>query len=253
MAEMSNPEHGRSDLDQVELTRACALSEHALVLASVKTTADHYESASVVWRYDASSGVPRWEAKQVECDVAQLIPSDRQADCVLLSSEGVVIVDVFGAQTQERLIGAGTWIDGAKGYGRMLSLAKIGEALHACGNGGQIYVRQPSGQWSLLTEAVLFDAEADARLNRKAPLTTDPDFLQWLMDSRTQRPRNLSLHAIAGQREDAVYVCGVAGTTPVLCFWDGQTLHELDLPLEAAALTGIHIEHADSVWVGVRA
>ena len=157
MAEMINPEHGRSDLDQVELIRACALSEHSLVLASVKTTADLYEPASVVWRYDASSDVPRWEAKPVECDVSQLIPSGRQDDCVLLSSEGVVIVDVFGAQTHERLIGAGTWIDSAKGYGRMLSLAKIGETLHACGNGGQIYVRAPSGQWSLLTDAVLFE------------------------------------------------------------------------------------------------
>jgi len=249
MAAMSNPDLDRSELDPVELTRACALSEHSLVLVCVKTSSDIYDPASVVWKCDASTGVPCWEARRVDCDVAQLVPSDTQADCVLLSSEGVVIVDVFGAHTQERLIGAGTWIDVAKGYGRMLSLAKIGEALHACGNGGQIYVRNPAGQWSLLTDAVLFDAEADARLNRKAPLTTDPDFLQWLMDSRMQRPRNLSLHAIAGLHEDAVYACGVAGTTPVLCFWDGQTLHELDLPIDAAALTGIHVEHEDSVWV----
>jgi len=249
MAEMSKLALGKSDLDRFELTRACALSEHSLVLACVKTSSDIYEPASVVWKYDASSGVPRWEARPVERDVAQLIPSDTQTDCFLLSSEGVVIVDVFGAQSQERLSGAGTWIDGAKGYGRMLSLAKIGDTLHACGNGGQIYVRNPSGQWSLLTDTILFDAEADARLSRKAPLTTEPDFLQWLMDSRMQRPRNLSLHAIAGLHEEAVYACGVTGTTPLLCFWDGQTLHELDLPLDAAALTGIHVERDDSVWV----
>ncbi|WP_206915137.1 hypothetical protein [Agrobacterium sp. OT33] len=184
----------------------------------------------------------------MDVHVEKIIPSTSAGDCIVLSSEGEVIVDVFTEPSIERIVGAGTWIEGSKGYGRLLSIARVDDMLLATGNGGQIYVRREK-DWRLLTDTILFDPEAHARLSRTAPPTTDPGFLQWLMDSRGQRPRNISLHDVAGHNTDSVYVCGIDGTTPVLFFWDGTALNELKVHLEETALTGIYIENEDSVWI----
>lgn len=231
-----------------ELTRACVLNENSVVVSSVKSDADRYEPKSAVWRYFEADGVAHWEAQQVDVHVEKIIPSTRPDDCMVLSSEGEVIVDVFTQPKVERIVGAGTWNEGAKGYGRLLSLTRVGDELYATGNGGQIYVRGEK-DWRLLTDTILFDPEEHARLSRMAPPTTDPGFLQWLMDSRAQRPRNISLHDVAGLNKDSIYVCGVDGTKPVLFFWDGTNLHELKVHLEETALTSIYIEHEDSVWI----
>ncbi|MDQ7774933.1 MAG: hypothetical protein Q4615_02980 [Paracoccus aminovorans] len=63
--------------------------------------------------------------------------------------------------------------------------------------------------------------------------------------------RNIVFRDIAGLSEDAIYICGEVGpgTKPVLRYWDGETLEELKVPVEEAALTGIFIESPDSVWI----
>ncbi|MDR6099851.1 hypothetical protein QE369_000029 [Agrobacterium larrymoorei] len=236
------------DIETIELTRACVLDGNSIVVSSVKSDADVYEPKSVVWRYSESGGAAQWEAREMDVHVEKIIPSTSSGYCIVLSSEGEVIVDVFTEAHVERIVGAGTWIEGSKGYGRLLSIARIDDLLFACGNGGQIYVRGDEG-WRLLTDTILFDPEAHTKLSRTAPPTTDPGFLQWLMDSRSQRPRNISLHDVAGHNKDAVYVCGVDGTKPVLFFWDGAALRELKVHLEETALTGIYIENEDSVWI----
>jgi len=241
---MINPTDG-----SFELTRTCAVDDRTVFVSSVESNSDIYEPASTVWRYSDLDGTPQWMSTHVDSHIETIIPSDSPNDCIVLSSEGEVIFNPLTGLTVERLICAGTWIDGAKGYGRMLSLSRIGDRLIACGNGGQIYFRKDSGNWSLLTKALLFDPEAHARLRRTAPPTTDPGFLQWLTDSRAQKPRNISLHDIAGVSDDAIYICGVEATKPILCFWDGTTLHELKTYLDEAAFTGIYIENPDSVWV----
>ncbi len=230
-----------------ELTRACALSDQSIVVVSVDSTSDVYEPKSVLWRYSQESG-SGWEAKLIDVHVANIIPSEDRSDCIVLSSEGQVTIDIFRETRVEQIVGAGTWIEYAKGYGRMLSLARVDHALFASGNGGQIYVRRDDG-WHLLTDSILFDPEHDAKLDKTAPLTTDPGFLQWLMDSQSNRPRNISLHDIAGNHRNSIYVCGVEGTKPVLFYWDGVFLNELKVHLEDTALTGIFIENDDSVWV----
>lgn len=236
------------NVERIELTRACVLSGNSIVVSSVKSNADVYEPKSVVWRYSEAGGAARWEAREMDLHVEKIIPSNKPDDCIVLSAEGEVVVDVFTGATAERIVGAGTWIDGSKGYGRLLSIAWVDETLFASGNGGQIYVRGDK-DWRLLTDTILFDPEAHARISRTAPPTTDPGFLQWLMDSRSQRPRNISLHDVAGQNKNSVYACGVDGTKPVLFFWDGTALHELKVHLEETALTGIYIENEDSVWI----
>ena len=236
-------------IEKSELTRACAASEQSLLVSSVVESSDLYEPDSVVWKYDRSGGVSQWEDRKVAAHVERIISSADSHDYVVMSSEGEVIFDVFSSGAIERMTGAGTWIDGAKGHGRMLALARIEDTLYSSGNGGQTYVRSQPNQWRILTNDPLFDPDAHARLSKAAPPTDDPRFLQWLMESRSKRPRNISFHDINGLSHDAIYLCGVEGIKPVLCFWDGSALHELKVHLEEAALTGIHIEHADSVWV----
>ena len=236
------------DVGPNELTRACVLSGNSIVVSSVKSSSDVYEPKSVLWRYSETGGAAKWEAREMDVHVEKIIPSKSAGDCIVLSSEGEVIVDVFTEPSIERIAGAGTWIEGSKGYGRLLSIARVDDMLLATGNGGQIYVRGEK-DWRLLTDTIIFDPEAHARLSRTAPPTTDPGFLQWPMDSRGQRPRNISLHDVAGHNTDSVYVCGIDGTTPVLFFWDGTALNELKVHLEETALTGIYIENEDSVWI----
>lgn len=233
----------------IELTRACAVGERSLVVSSVSRDSDIYEPQGTLWRFSDEDGEARWGSREVEAHVERIVPNAGQGDVALLSSEGEVILDVFSNPVTERIMGAGTWIDGAKGYGRMLALAWVGGRLHASGNGGQIYVRSAPGTWTMLTDALLFDPDAHRRLSQTAPATTDPGFLQWLRESRAARPQNLALHDIAGLGQDAVYVCGVDATKPFLAFWNGSTVEELKTFLDEGALTGIHVERPDSVWV----
>ncbi|OZI38044.1 hypothetical protein CAL29_06745 [Bordetella genomosp. 10] len=245
----------RSKAGKIEFTRARARSADVLVIGAVLSDWDVHHPEARLFRYE-HDGKPgeQWYFDDFDFHLQDItrfrnLDVDPKTDYLTyLSSEGDVYHAWWKGNFREKITGAGSWVDDAEGRGRLSAISQIGDKLYACGNGGQMYVRSGSN-WHLLTKSILFDPEAHARLGRTAPPTTDPGFLQWLMDSRRQEPRNLSLHDIAGQREDAIYVCGVEGTKPVLCFWDGGALHELEVPLEEAALTGIHMEHAESVWV----
>lgn len=239
----------KSESGQFELTRACCASENAIALSAVDATSDIYEPASVLWQYAHSGAAAGWDRREIAAHVERIVSVGSRQGYALLSSEGEVLLNVFSDLSVERIIGAGTWIDGAKGYGRMLALCGDGDSFYASGNGGQVYVRHSPAEWELLTDKLLYDPDAESRLNQTAPLTTDPGFLEWLMESMSKRPRNIAFHDISVLNEDAIYMCGVDGTTPILCFWDGAELHELKIHINEGALTGIFIENQDSVWV----
>lgn len=234
---------------RLEFTRACALSEFCFVASSVKTTSDFYEPESTLWRYERAGEQTTWVKRHITAHVERIVATKDAKDCAVLSAEGEIFFDAFGDTSHERIMGGGTCIDGAKGYGRMLALAQSGTDFYASGNSGQIYFKHEIGQWQLLTDQLLYNPEAESRINETAPLTTDPEFLNWLMTSMSKRPRNIAFHDVCALRSDAVYLCGVDATKPILCFWDGSNLRELKVHLDKAALTGIHIENEDSVWV----
>lgn len=131
----------------------------------------------------------------------------------------------------------------------MLAISQIGETLYACGQGGQIYRRVGRDNWSLLTDALLFDMDAYLQKKESRPLTTDPGYIDWLRNFKKQSPKNITLYDIKGFSENAIYLCGSEDTKPVLYYWDGMSLHEQKVYLEETALTGILMADEDSVWV----
>ncbi|WP_299971168.1 hypothetical protein, partial [uncultured Roseobacter sp.] len=118
------------------------------------------------------------------------------------------------------------------------------------GAGGQIFIRAARDNWHMLTDAVLFDPKRELEEIRSAPDSDDPAYMDWLMASLEDNSnRNVQFFDMQGLSEDAIYICGVSppGAKPVLCYWDGETLEELKVPLAEAALTGIYIESPDDV------
>jgi hypothetical protein len=179
---------------------------------------------------------------------------------VLMSSEGDVYHLYWKENFAERISqAAGTWTATETVLGRLTTLRQIGQRLYACGAGGQIYVRDGRDDWRMLTDAVLFDPKARKRQKEQeeaagnvAPPRGSEEWIQWRIQRALNPPsRNILFLDIQGLSEEAIYLCGVVGpgAKPVLCYWDGATLEELKVPMEEAALTGIHIENPDSVWV----
>lgn len=240
----------------IEFTRACARSDQVVVMSAVLKDSDVYAPESRIFRFEHDAPASdQWYFDDFDFHMQDITlfnnpEIDPTTDYLTyLSSEGDVYHAWWKGNFREKIPGTGTWVADAKGHGRMSAITQIGDKLYACGQGGQIYWRQGRDKWSLLTNTLLFDMASYQKMREGRPRTDDPDYLPWLLEFQKRTPRNISLNAIKGLTEDAVYICGVEGTKPVLCFWDGSTLHELRVHLEEAALTGIYIEHADSVWI----
>lgn len=248
----------------IMLTRAAALSADTLMLSAVLDEDNDeaiYEPAARVFQYEHRNAPgDQWFYDDVTLSVQDIsvvenidISPERNRLFALLGAEGDVYYFSKPDRVQEMIEGAGKNNPGSKRYGHALDLKQIDRSLYVIGTGGQIYVRKIRGEWRILTDAVLLDQEA----NRRQKPDPEPEFLseEWfaMTTEMALNPvsRNIIFHDIAGFSEDAIYLCGVTGpgSKPVLCFWDGQTLEELKVPLQEAALTGIHIESPDSVWI----
>jgi hypothetical protein len=85
---------------------------------------------------------------------------------------------------------------------------------------------------------------------KQAPASSDPSYLEWITDAALNPvSRNIYFNDVQGLTEDTIYICGEESIKPVLCLWDGTTLRELDCGITEGALTGIHIESPDSIWI----
>lgn len=248
-------------------TRACAASANSLMLSATRDTAEIYTPDARIYQYEhggASGG--EWFSEDFSFSVqdiavvddAQISPG-RPRGYAMLSAEGDVYYFSRPGRIEEMIRGAGTTNPGSKFYGKVFNLRQIGSHLYVCGAGGQIYKRRGPDDWGLLTDAVLFDPNAErqrdaaqASEGRPTPRIGSPEWKEWIIN-RGLNPasRDIFFNDIQGLSEDAIYICGEVGpgTKPVLCYWDGQTLHELKVPVTEAALTGIYIENRDSVWV----
>jgi hypothetical protein len=238
------------------LSRARAASENVISIVTVVENSEIYQAnaRAYQYRYQVGPGEDwRYEAFSLSVqDVAYYRDRDSaQSYFTLLSAEGDVYHFASPERFQERIVGAGTTADDSKFYGKLLKISQIGERLYACGAGGQIYARHGRDDWKLLTDRVLYDRVANENnLANEEPEAMTPAWFEWVQ-KRALNPvaRQVVLYDIKGLSEDAIYLCGTERTKPILCFWDGSELHEINVPLAEAALTGIYIENAESVWV----
>ena len=157
----------------IELTRACARSDLTLALVAVRDTAEAFDPDGRFYRYDRDDPPPQnWTYADFQFHIQSL--TDFRSDehptpdgyLVLMCSEGDVYHTYWKENLREKIRGAGSWSDDAKGYGRLTKIKQIGSHLHACGEGGQIYVRNGVGSWEMLTDELLFDPGAEEALNR---------------------------------------------------------------------------------------
>lgn len=241
----------------IEFTRACARSENTLAVAAVRVDAEPFQPDGRYFRYDRLDPPPQnWIYEDFSFHFESIavfenpdIPTP-DGYFVIMSSEGDIRHTYWQGAFQEKILGAGTWSDDAKGFGKLMGFGQIGRQLYACGSGGQIYVRSGRDNWNLLTDTVLYDPEADRKIADPEPEFLSPEWEEWVAKSALNpASRNIFFNDIKGLSEDSIYVCGEEGVRPVLCHWNGKTLEELDVPLPEAALTGIHVESEDSVWV----
>jgi hypothetical protein len=241
---------------KLEFTRACGRSADVLVVNAVQELSDTYDPDCRIYRFEHDGKLgEQWYYDNFNFSMQDITlfhnsDVDPTTDYLTyLSSEGDVYHAWWKGNFREKILGAGTWVDDAKGYGRLLSITSIEDALYAAGAGGQIYVRKARDDWRPLTDKLLFDPETHQKIGNEAPDTTDPKFLDWLMNSEKDEPRNVYFNCIRGISKEQIYLCGEEGTRPILCFWDGAALHELNTHLPEAALTSIYIESLDSIWV----
>ena len=244
----------------IRLTRACAASGDSLMVTATLQDAEIYQPDARIFQYEYRNPEgERWYFDDFALSVQRMvmiedaeISPDRPRHYAFISAEGDTFHFARPDRVQEMIPGAGTANPGAKFYGKLHTLRQIGSQIYACGAGGQVYVRHGRDDWRMLTDAVLFDPETELHAIRKAPPMNDPGYADYVINLALNPPsRNILFNDMQGLSEDAIYLCGEVGpgTKPVLCFWDGETLEELKLPLAEAALTGIYIESPDSVWV----
>lgn len=246
----------------IQFTRAAASSPDTLMVSAVLAENNDeliYQPAARVFQYEHRNEVGRrWFHDDFDLSVQDIVyihdsaitPPARHFS--LLGAEGDVYHIAKPEHYVERIEGAGTANPGSKFYGKVLTLRQLAEHLYACGDGGQIYLRRGRDEWKMLTDSLLFDPDFHQKLMAEAPDFNDPSYLEWMIDAaQNPKDRNILFFDINGLSGDAIFLCGVVGpgSKPVLCFWDGKTLEELKVPLAEAALTGIHIENEDSVWI----
>ena len=146
----------------IELTRACALSDLTLALVAVRDTAEAFDPDGRFYRYDRDDTPPQnWTYADFQFHIQSMtvFHSDEHPTpdgyFVLMSSEGDVYHTYWQENFQEKIKGAGSWSDDARGYGRLTKIKQIGSRLYACGEGGQVYVRQSRDNWKMLADILI--------------------------------------------------------------------------------------------------
>ena len=252
----------------IRFTRAIAASQNSLTVCAIRDGAEPYTPDARLFQYEHLGHGPRgdtWFYDDFAMSIQDIIfardmgSAERPSYYAHLSSEGEIHHSARPEQYREIIPGTGADEIGNKFYGYVYTLRQIGARLYVCGDGGQIYVRHGRDDWRMLTDAVLFDPrarerqrEAEQAAGVSPPPRGSDEYVQWRLQRVLNPPsRNILFNDMQGLSEDAIYLCGEVGpgSKPVLCYWDGATLEELKVPMEEAALTGIHIESPDSVWV----
>lgn len=242
------------------LTRAQAASANSLMLAATLENAEIYTPDARIFKYEhESASTEQWSSADFSLsiqDIAIISDADASFDTravyAILSADGDVVYFSQPERAYEVIQDSTPPHRKSAFYGEVFKLQQIGAHQYACGSRGQIYQRRRPSNWQLLSDAVLLHPDAVTKSIRSSPGINDPGYMDWLLSSiHDPATRNILFNDIKGMSNDSIYICGETGpgTKPVLCYWDGTTLHELKLPISEGALTGIYIENRDSVWI----
>jgi hypothetical protein len=134
--------------------------------------------------------------------------------------------------------------------GFLNKLRQVGATLYAVGAGGQAYRREANGGWRVLDRALLDGPRADSEwileFARNPALLEDPGQHSQLL-ARLDRERAKLFWALAGEAEDAIYVCGER-TDGLLYLWNGVEATACALPA-SGSLRDILIAPDGAVWI----
>lgn len=240
----------------LSLGRAFALSEDNIFFAGVYEDWDVFEPATRMFTYRKDRPGSPWGHLDFEFHTAgmalYIAPEKKdQTYFIALSSEGEVYFHCMTDQSikphTEQIPNAGLENKDAVGYGRMTSIRQIGDRLYACGNGGQIYVRQAKNEWEILSPDILWDPTEYAKAFENEP-EDEEDYDDWYdavdKEQGEKNPAYMLLD-INGPSENEIYICGEQGA---LFLWDGQTLEDADADAQGA-LTNIHVTDEGVVWI----
>jgi len=170
------------------------------------------------------TGSWRWGGDTLDCYLIGLTgfqrPGTSRRRMCGLSAEGDVVFfeDVL---VQERILGAGIASPDSKYYGRMQAICGIGDALFACGEGGQLYQRADGGIWRCLAPDLLQTPD------QANALTVDV------------------FEAIGGPVSNDVYFAGRFGK---ILHWDGDRVRVLGSPTQSH-LVSIWAQNEQFIWI----
>ena len=240
---------------ELSLARSHALFNNNVFFAGVYEDWDIYEPATRMFSHREGRDGSPWGHIDFPFHTAKMCTYnfENETYLIVLSSEAEVYFHCMSDQARkphtEQIPEAGLEIDGARGYGRMMSIRQIGEKLYACGNGGQIYIRDGKDNWRMLIKDLLWDPDGYAKSFEEEVAPEDKDaYNAWhknISDKQNEiNPRHL-LQDINGPSETEIYISGEYGLFYV---WNGEELENVDVGTQSA-LTDIHVTDEGIVWV----
>ena len=242
----------------LQFTRAHARSGSSIAISAVRDDAEPFQPDGRLYRYDEEYPEGKqWSYDNFHFHISDItVFSDPAINdltvpigyYVLLASDGRVFHAYWKENYTEEIGDPSLTLSDMPGI--MLSIRQIGDSLFACGAGGLFLNRTSRGTWKLLSENILFDADSQLEDTLAGPDLDDPNFLDWAV-SRAREPTfpNYFFNDMAASTEGGIYLCGEEGNRPALFYWDGATLEKLAVPIAEGALTGVHVEDVESVWV----
>jgi|SRR5215472_218409 len=228
------------------ITRAAALSASAIDLACSPDN-DEYGAPFTRLLRLRDGGWTTLDIPQHTESMSQLRDRSGRSSLYVMSREG----DLLNAEEGTRSKVEDPMLRGAPyQLGFLNKLRQIGDALFAVGAGGQAYGRKANGDWRLLDEALLDGPHADSNwileYAQNPNLLDDPnEYSQFL--ARINAGRGKLLSSLAGQSENAIYICGERADGLVY-FWDGRGFTTCDLPTRGS-LRDILIAPDGAIWI----
>jgi len=217
----------------VEFIAALAVGGDRLYLAASPDSFEPYTPFTRMYSYYGDNDDRPWTHHDLEWWTVALEMSrndDGSPLRCILSQEGDFGRPVSGKMVFEKIADAGVSSRGAKAYGYVSGLRRIGAHLYVCGGGGQVYKRLGPDNWVHVDDGVLQDRKA-------------------LADGTIGR---LLLRAIEGAAEDDIYLAGSlpgkSGYEGALFHWDGAAWRPIPLPV-VKQINAIHIESTSRIWL----
>ncbi|MVA82726.1 hypothetical protein GOZ89_25355 [Agrobacterium vitis] len=241
-------------MKKASFTRLCAVSKDIVYLGTMPDDQELATPFTAICQYNAGE----WSYETFDFALADMTlykaPDAEYRVLYLLSETGIVLN--FATKTREEILLNRFTLQEDYRLGYLHKIRQIGEKLYACGNGGQVHTRAPSGKWNIFDKALLDGP--DCISDKKSEINTMMNLLK-TAEGLTQknldkfeklRTENASkiFWDIYGLSEESIYVCCEKKN---IYWYDGQRFTEI--PTEAdRGLLSILVENEDRVWVAGR-